>query len=153
GWRREARPLGYCQQMSAAHGSVFLVVGGRLEVREPRGSWREVAEVGFCDDVAVSQATSESRILVSGRRWFESTNDGATWSDVSPTEELPLNPQAAVGGAGYRYVYDGGILSGHLWVAEPGRPFEARKLPDSDTRIMVANPIDGREVWLGAWGG
>jgi hypothetical protein len=45
------------------------------------------------------------------------------------------------------------MFGSHFYVGEPGRPLEERRLPDSDTRIMVANPRDGREVWAGSWGG
>lgn len=153
-WTEHPRPSGLTQQGAVVNGRVFMVIDNALFVSDAgRSKWDEVREVGRCFAVTASLDPANPTVLVTGARVFESPDAGETWRDISPAPSPFVHAEAAVGGGGYFYVYEGGMFSSHFYVAEPGRPLEARALPHTDTRVIIANPRDGREIWTGSWGG
>ena len=59
----------------------------------------------------------------------------------------------ALGGQGWSYVYEGGMFSGSLVAAGPGSTdFRPRPLPAIGACVLLADPEDGRRLWLGSWG-
>jgi hypothetical protein len=153
-WSPLHRPEGLSQQAAVLNGRLFMVIESRLFMsNEAKSRFEEIPEVGRCFAVAASPDPSNPVVLATGSRVFESPDAGKTWRDISPAPSPLVHAEAAIGGGGFLYIFEGGMFGSHFYVGEPGRPLEERRLPDSDTRVMVANPRDGREVWAASWGG
>jgi photosystem II stability/assembly factor-like uncharacterized protein len=100
---------------------------------------------------AVESPDDSGHILIAGKYWLESFDRGTTWDEVKPKGVKVGNPGIAVGG-GWRYVFEGGMITGSLYAGETGREFQKRELPASDVRVLVVNPENGSEIWIGTWG-
>lgn len=150
-WERTVRPPG--EQFHSAPGvdCFYFVTAGRLYTYIiQQNVWVFLNKAGFSiNSVAASLDRKQQTVLIVGREWIE--GKGSDWRFVKPAGVTIDRPEAALGGE-WRYVYEGGLLSGTLYAASPGEAFVKRELPAPDIRTMAVNPADGKEVWIGTWG-
>lgn len=152
-WTTISRPAGYSDQMAVLNDKIFVIVQNRLYVsgvQKPR--FTPLPEAGRPTHLAVSPDPENPIVLATGSRIMESFDGGESFKDSTPQGADFMHSECVVGAGGYRYVFSGGMMSSVFLTAEPGQSYRLRELPDSDTRVMIANPIDGKEIWLGTWG-
>ena len=154
-WLQLPRPAGHVWGLALSEDRIFMALGmgGRRGTSDRDRGWARVPESDHCTGVAAAP-DDEERLLAVGRDWFGSNDGGKSWSRVSsPAGAGFAHPSVALGGGGWSYVYEGGMLTGALAVAGPGQArFEPRRPPVTDVRVLVADAEDGRLVWLGSWG-
>jgi hypothetical protein len=151
-WEESVRPPGYDPAAAMAGDRFFLAAGGRLyEYVRGQDRWSPFTRAGFpVREVAAAVEGSGIRVLLTGREWMENDMKGG-WRHVRPPGAVVAWPCPAAGG-GWRYVFQGGMLTGTLYAAGPGGPFVKREAPAPDLRVLAVNPADGREVWAATWG-
>jgi hypothetical protein len=151
-WSQIPRPAGYPRALAPGRADVWLVADALHRLDRASGRWELV---GACErPTGVALAPDEREVLVVGRRWCARVDDGP-WIDVSPAdiEELGRFPEAAIGGGGWRHVFTSGFLASTLHVRGPDDAgFTPREPPVRDIRVLIADPVDGRRVWLATWG-
>lgn len=134
----------------------FLVATRGPFTRLDATSWQatRVPEI----DAATTVCAAGNRVLVvrsglrerAGLAW-ESFDGGTTFHD-----ELSFRGAGrlcALDGAGWAWVAEGGLFSGELAVRAPGGDFVAKDPPLPRMESLVVNGADGREAWVGGWGG
>ena len=154
-WLQMSRPAGHVWGLALSEDRVFVALGlsGLQVTRDAVAGFRDVPGIDHCTGVAVAP-DDETRLLAVGRAWFSSTDGGQRWTRLrSPLQPRFAHPGVALGGGGWSYVYEGGLLRGILVAMGPGTTgFVQRPLPASGVRVVLADPDDGRELWLGSWG-
>jgi hypothetical protein len=150
-WRQLARPAGHVWALAFSEDRVFMAlgVGGLRVTDDSQRGWRNVPGIDHCTGVAVAPPR--------GRRGLAGGRPGVSDPPGRPGGGAPQAPSFAhpgvtLGGGGWSYLYEGGMLGSKLAVAAPGGRFEPRPVPARDVRVIVADPEDGRRVWLGSWG-
>lgn len=152
-WKPIRRPPGHSDRMALLNDRIFIVIENRLYVSDSkRPQFTELPEAGRPFQVCTSPEASNPIVLATGSRIMESFDGGQSFRDSTPQGADFRHAECEVGAGGYRYVFSGGMITSIFLVAEPGRSYRPRELPDTDTRVLVANPKDGKEIWLGTWG-
>ena len=99
-------------------------------------------------------AVAGRHVIAVGARFYASSDEGRSFADVTPEGAALRFPGCAIAADGWAWVFDGDLVGGgHLFVRAPGGAFARRSPAHRDMRVIVLNPADGREAWVGAWGG
>lgn len=151
-WRAFGRGGQALGSMAVGVGELLAAVDGELlRCDMAERTCTKVTEVqGNVRSVALAPDGSGLALAIGPRGWWE-RRDGS-WDEVeSPGPEVGW-PEAFVGGGGWRYAMAGGVWSGALHVAPPGRGFAPVEVPVPDLRTLVADPREGARVVVGSWG-
>ena len=149
-WIKFARPGGYCDSFEITDGTLWIVIESRLY----QGSTAEVA-LSRVEDVPRARyvAARGDAVLVSDyRHWHQSEDSGQTWTNITPAD-VDYTAEPYLSRDGLRYWLVSGVFSSELYASSAGHPPIKRTVPVRDARVLVINPDDGKERWLGSWEG
>jgi hypothetical protein len=149
-WVVFTRPGGYCDSFEVTGGAIWLALGGKLY----QGNTEDgiLALVNTLPQARYVAARGET-VLVSGyRHWHQSEDRGQTWVEITPAGE-DSSAEPYLSNDGWRYWLMSGVFSSALYVSSSTETPTKRRLPVRDARVLVINPKDGKELWLGSWEG
>ncbi|MCB9641126.1 MAG: hypothetical protein H6727_19670, partial [Myxococcales bacterium] len=154
-WRGLPCAEGQVRSLAVWRDRLFTIVGRHLYTTDDKmeRGWKAFACGGYCASIVSNKDLQRPYLFLTGRRWYESHNGGFRWKDITPPPHLVTGRfKAHLGAQGRRYAFQGGLLNGTLVTAAPGQSFEKRPLPASDIRVLITDPQDDRQVWIGTWG-
>lgn len=142
------RPVGSLRAFVAGSQVLWATIDRSLWSFDLRtGKWQPHLESARIHDVC----RHKNHVVAVGRtKWHESLDGGKTWRDITPNAGVPsLWYQCAVRQS--VWVYEGGLLEGHLWVREQSL-WHQRPLPVRDIRVLEVDPTQVGRAIIGSWG-
>ncbi len=155
-WEAVERPPGRIDAAALTRGAALISVAGALyhaPGASPGARWRQALQANV-RAVAFHPHQTHLALATSHKRLSWSEDQGQSWRDITP-EDMPDTSLDVAVGQGRWYVFSGGsFLGGTLRSSDdPAQKiWQRHELPGQDIRVMVVNPDDGLELWMGTWG-